>query len=86
MKRNTKIINKGTYLVSEAFRGQLSEKSECIVMDNTISPVPAHNKKVKVSYYITENSSLLVGLNTVALFKIRKRPAANQALQLECEY
>lgn len=75
--KKRKLINKGTYLVNEAYRGSLSNRPQCVVMDNSISTVPSHNKKIKVSYFITEDSNLLAGQNTVALFKIKK----HQALQ-----
>lgn len=75
--KKRKLINKGAYLVNEAYRGSLSDKPQCVVMDNSISTIPAHNNKIKVTYFITEDSNLLAGQNTVALFKIKK----HQALQ-----
>jgi hypothetical protein len=70
MNKNTKIISKGSYLVDEGFRGELTDRSTAIVMDNTFSR--KHNNKRKVAYFITENTDLLAGQNTVALFKIKK--------------
>lgn len=70
MKKHTKIISKGPYLVDECFRGELSDKSKAVVMDNTFSR--KHNNKRKVAYFITENTELLAGQNTVALFIIKK--------------
>lgn len=67
--KKTKIISKGPYLVDECYRGAFTEKSSAIVMDNTFSR--QHNKR-KVAYFITENTTLLAGQNTVALFKIKK--------------
>jgi phosphoenolpyruvate carboxylase len=65
---NKKIISKGAYLVDEQYRGKLTDKSTAIVMDNTISR--KHNNKRKVAYFITENTELLAGQNTVAIFNI----------------
>lgn len=76
------IINKGSYLVNERYRGHWTEQSKAIVMDNTLSRIPAHNNKLKITYFITENADLLAGQNTVALFKIKKRQAVNLTLEL----
>lgn len=70
MKKKSKIISKGPYLVDECYRGSLTERSSAIVMDNTFSR--QHNNRRKVAYFITENVELLAGQNTVALFKIKK--------------
>jgi hypothetical protein len=75
MARKGKIVNKGAYLVNEKHRGALTHNSTSVVMDNTVSHIPAHNKKLKVSYFITENAKLLAGQNTVAIFNIKKRQA-----------
>lgn len=68
MKKN-KVQNKGPYLVDDRFRGSLTERSSAIVMDNTFSR--QHNNKRKVAYFITENTELLAGQNTVAIFQIK---------------
>lgn len=68
--KKQKLISKGPYLVDECYRGAFTEKSSAIVMDNTFSR--QHNNKRKVAYFITENTELLAGQNTVALFKIKK--------------
>lgn len=73
MRKKSKIVNKGPFLVDESFRGVLSEHSVAVVMDNTISRNPETRKKVKVSYIIAQNANLWAGQNTVALFKIKKR-------------
>lgn len=70
MKKN-KVLNKGAYLVDDRFRGSFTEKSSAIVMDNTFSR--QHNNKRKVAYFITENTELLAGNNTVAIFNIKNK-------------
>lgn len=75
MKKKVKDL--GPYLVDEKNRGDLSDTSEGVVMDNTISRNPDHHNKPKVNYFVTENLSLLAGNSTVALFKITKRHAVN---------
>lgn len=59
------------WTVGTKFRGELTEKSTAIVMNNSIDRNNPNKKQI--NYFITENIELLAGLNTVALFKI-KRP------------
>lgn len=74
MKKNKKIFNKGAYLVDESLRGTLSDQSVAVVMDNTLSRNPDTLNKKKIKYTITQNAALWAGQNTVAVFKIKKRP------------
>ena len=79
MKRQRKIFDKGRYIVDESFRGNVTGENDCIVMDNTISRNPNHHNKTKISYFITSKPGLLIGNNTVAIFKIKKRQASADA-------
>jgi hypothetical protein len=73
MKRKQKILQKRGYLVDESYRGSLTDGTQAVVMDNTVSR--DHSNKTKVSYIITQNTNLWAGQNTVAVFKIKKRQA-----------
>lgn len=72
-KGTVKIKDHGPWVSDESNRGELSLRTNCIVMDNNISRNQKHMNKKKVSYFITENSSLFEGSNTVALFRIKER-------------
>ena len=65
--------------MDETHRGCFTDDSNAIVMDNALSRDPKHLNKKKVSYIITQNETLWAGLNTVAVFKIEKRPAEPDA-------
>lgn len=75
MRKKKKIFDKGRYLVDESHRGCYTDESKAIVMDNALSRDPKTLNKKKVSYVITQNTQLWAGLNTVAVFKIKKRQA-----------
>lgn len=68
-----RIQNKGTYLVDERNRGMMTEHTQAVVMDNTEVRIPGKPVKTKVAYFITENSKLLAGNNTVAIFTMISR-------------
>lgn len=58
------------WTIRNKFRGELTNKSQAIVMDN--SRDRDNPNKVVVNYFITENLSLLAGNNTVAVFRFKK--------------
>ena len=73
MKRRKKVIDRGSYLADERERGQFTEESIAIVMDNTLSP--EHNNRLKIKYVITPNIKFWAGYNTVVVFHIKKKGA-----------
>ncbi len=65
------------WVADESFRGKLTDRTESVVMNN--SKGRETGQKIKVSYFITENESMFAGLNTVALFKVKRNATAETA-------
>lgn len=64
------VINK-PWIVDTKHRGSMNERTVAIVMNNSADRNNVN--KIRVSYFITENPSLLQGNNTVAVFRLKKQ-------------
>jgi len=69
------VVN-GPYIIDENYKGANRKDATALVVDSTISRNPSTLNKTKISYILTVNPEFWAGQNTVAIFKIKKAPAA----------
>ena len=70
-----KIIDKGAYLVDEKFMGTIGSDTVALIMDNVID---RDKRKPRVKMMYTSNVSLLAGQDTVAVFRKKVYPSADE--------
>lgn len=66
-----KQVHNKPWTVDTKHRGSMNDRTVAIVMNNSADRNNVN--KIRVSYFITENPSLLQGNNTVAVFRLKEK-------------